>query len=330
LEAEVHIFVQNIRLDINKMKEPFIILLVLFILVGLAYGPLKMANQNKTTDTKNTSSVGTPNGTTSQNPGSSSNKEIAGEIKNTEADIKKLQENLNKQTEKDQRSPNFGKITISGVSGLYGNDPNQEYISIFTNLNKTETVKITGWYLRSEVTGYFAVIGKAALLPFPFTNTESDVILQQGDRVYLTKGFSPIGISFRTDKCTGYFEENRTFTPSLSLQCPRPQDEKLPTFSNIYDRNDECLSIIDRIPRCTTIDSKFIRDLPDTVTSVCKTYITTQISYSTCIARHFGDTDFPGNEYRLYLNKFGPLWRTTHDTIDLHDENGLIVATIKY
>jgi hypothetical protein len=295
-------------------KEPFIILLVLFVLVGLAYGPAKKARLNSGSDSNSSSSIGT-----SGSPNKSS-----------EEDIKRLEENLNKEIGKEKHSPYYDKIRMSSISGLHGTDPSKEYVILSTNLKKNETVKITGWYLKSEITGYYAVIGKSALLPFPFAKTESDVFLQQKDRVILTKGFSPINISFRTNKCTGYFEEDRTFTPSLSLQCPRPKDEDLPTFSSDYDRNDECVNIIERISRCTTVDSEFIRDLPDTVPSACKTYITTQINYNTCVALHFNDVDFPGNEYRLYLNKFGPLWRKTHDKINLHDENGLIVDTVSY
>lgn len=314
-------------------KEPFLILLVLFVLIGLAYGPLKNASLNKKNggNTINTpSSIGTSAGTNNQNLGVSSNKEIAGEIKNVSADVKTLEKNLNEEMEKSKQSPYYGKIRMSSISGLYQNDPSKEYIYIYTNLKESEILKITGWYLKSKVTGYFAIIGRAALLPFPFTGTESDVVLEQGDSVYLTKGFSPIGISFRTNKCTGYFEENRIFTPSLSLQCPRPIDENLPNFSSVYDRNDECLNIIERIPQCTTKDSEFIRDLPDTVSPDCKAYLTTQINYNTCVALHYSDTDFPGNEYRLYLNKFGSLWRPQHDKIDLIDENGLIVYSISY
>jgi len=309
------------------MKEPFLILLILFVFLGLAYSPLKKSSLNTKKNTESSATIGTNKETTTTY---SNNKDIAKEIKNTEEAIKKLEKNINEEIAKSKQSPYYNKITVSNISGLRNNDPNKEYLSISTRLEKNETVKITGWYLKSEITGYYAIIGGAALLPFPFTKTESNIILQNGDRVYLTKGFSPIGISFRTNKCTGYFEENRTFTPSLSLQCPRPKDEKLPTFSNVYDRNDECIKIIDRIQRCTTKNSEFIRSLPDTVPSACKTYITTQINYNSCVAKHFGDTDFPGKEYRVYLNKFGPLWRPSHDTINLHDENGLIVDTISY
>ncbi len=307
------------------MKEPFIILLVLFVLIGLAYGPLKKSNLNRG-GANNTSVIGTA----SENSSYPSNKNVAEEIKNAEEEIKRLEENLNKKTEESKRSPYYGKITMSGIAGLYGNDPNQEYISLFTNFEKNESVKITGWYLKSEITGYYAVIGKASLLPFPFTKTESDVVLQERDRVYLTKGFSPIGISFRTNKCAGYFEENRTFSPGLSLECPRPIDEKLPNFSPVYDRNDECFDIIENMPRCATRDAEFIRDLPDTVPESCKIYITTQINYNSCVAKHFSDIDFPDNEYRIYLNRFGSLWREKREKINLHDQNGLIVDTLSY
>jgi hypothetical protein len=308
------------------MKDPLIILLVLFVLVGLAYSPFKKANLNKSNNSNTPSSIETA----SDNLGSSSNKNVAENIKQTEAEVKKLEENVNKEAEKSVRSPYYNKIRMSGISGLYQSDPNREYFTISTGLSKNETVKITGWYLKSDVTGNYVVIGGASMLPVPFNKAESNVVLQQGDRAYLTKGFSPIGISFRTNKCTGFFEEDRDFVPSLSTNCPRPIDEKLPSFSSDLDRNDECINIIEGISQCRTKDSAFIRDLPDTVPSTCKTYITTQINYNSCVAKHFSDTDFPSNEYRLYFNKFGPLWRTTHDTINLRDENGLVVDTVSY
>ncbi len=310
----------------KENKEPILIILILFILAGLAYSPAKKSGVlDKNMDTQNTSTIGAD---TSANY--AGNASTAEEIRRTQEEIENLEKNLREETEKRKRSPYYGKITMSGISGLYGDNPDEEYISLYTSLQKNETVKITGWYLKSEVTGYYAVIGKASLLPFPFNKTESDIILQQGDSVIITKGFSPIGISFRTNLCTGYFEENRAFIPNLSKECPLPKDETLPVFSTIHDRQEECLDLIDNIPRCTTKGSSYIRDLPDTVADSCKNYITTQINYNSCVAKHFSDTNFPGQEYRVYLNKFGPLWRQRSDKINLHDQNGLIVDTISY
>ncbi|MEK7635107.1 MAG: hypothetical protein AAB446_01595 [Patescibacteria group bacterium] len=309
-----------------KDTNPVIIILVLFAIFGLAFGSLKNTSVKKNTTTSSNSSPIKQTNKLEFSP----NKNVAEEIKKTEASVKKLQTAVEKENKKSQYSPYYNKIKMSSVYGLRNNDPEREYISLSTNLKKTETVKITGWYFKSDVTGYYAVIGGANLLPFPSTKNESSVLLQYGDKVYITKGFSPINVSFRTNKCTGYFEENRTFVPGLSLQCPLPKDEKLPVFSNNLDSNDECLKAIRRVSRCTTVDSEFIRKLPDTVTSSCKTYLTGQINYNTCVALHFSDTDFPGKEYHLYLNKFGPLWRTTHDKISLYDQNNLVVDSISY
>jgi hypothetical protein len=307
-------------------KNIILVLLAIFIIVGFVYEPLKKSGINNAQ--RSSSSIGATN--VQNNSGNSQNVSVEEGIKNSEQKIKTLQENVTNDIKNSKHSPYYGKVSASGISGFYGNDPSTEYITLYTNLGKTETVKITGWYLKSEITGYYAVIGGASLLPFPFAKNESGVVLQQGDRVYVVKGFSPIGIPFRTNKCTGYFEEDRTFYPGLPLQCPRPQDEKLPTFSSDYDVNDECVRIIENIPRCTTVNSQFIRDLPDFIPSTFKNYLTTQINYNSCVALHFSDIDFPGNEYRLYLNKIGTLWLKMHDNIILHDENGLVVDTISY
>ncbi len=304
-------------------KEPVIIILVLFLIVGLAYSPLKkQAAERKANSTQTSSAVSE----TPSNASVSSNKPVAESIKDIESEIKSINTNV----ETTNRSPYYGKVRMSGIAYRNAEDPNQEYISLYTNLQTTETIKITGWYFKSELTGNFAYIPKASLLPFPFTKSETDVSLQQGDTVYITKGFSPIGISFRTNSCTGYFNENRTFYPQLSQQCPLVRDEKLPTFSSNIDKQEECENIINQIPRCTTRNGEYLYDLPDTVETSCKNYIQVKVGYNACVATHFGDTSFPGNEYRLFLNHFGPLWRTTHDKINLHDENGLVVDTTTY
>lgn len=309
-----------------KDNEPLVIIIILFIILGFAYEPIKNSNNTPLNiESGSTSSIGA-----NESLGYSQNENVASDLIEVEESVENLEKTLEQRLEEAKRSPFYNKVRMSYISGVYSNDPNQEYISLYTSLDKTETVNITGWYFKSDVTGYYATIGKASLLPFPFAKSESDVILTNQDRVIVTKGFSPIGISFRTNICTGYFEENRTFNPSLPLECPLAEDENLPKFSDVYDRNDECLDIIERIPRCTTVNSSFLRDLPDTVPSYCKNYMTASINYNACVAKHFGDTDFPGNEYRIYLNKFGPLWRTRREKITLYDRNGLIVDSINY
>lgn len=308
-----------------KDKEPTILIIAIILLFGLAFEPIKNSSKKITTSDRNQN----------QSSISSSNndyqtEDVNEDIRNSKYEIDRLEKQITENIEKAKRSPYHGKINLSYVSGLNNPDPNMEYIYLYTNLLKNEKANISGWYLKSEITGNYASIGKVSLLPFPFTKTEDDIILKNGDNVILTKGFSPIGIAFRTNKCTGYFEEKTRFYPSLYRQCPLPKEEKMPIFSSIHERNDECLDLIERIPSCTTIGNEYIRKLPDTVTNSCKTYLKNQINYNSCVSTHFGDIDFPGNEYRVYLNTFGKLWKDKREKINLYDQNGLIVDTINY
>lgn len=307
----------------KDIKEPILILVILLLAFGLLYSPLTKLKKQRLLESTNSSAIG-------EAKTYSPNQNVWQEIKNTELETKKLSEKIKEENEKKLRSLYFGKIRMSNISGLYETNPDNQYLSLTTILEADEKVKISGWYLKSEFTGYTVVIGKAALLPFPFTQILSDVVLQQNDRVFLTKGFSPIGISFRTNKCTGYFEQDRTFVPSLQLMCPWPEDEVLPIFSSSADANDACLDAIKRVSHCQTVDNSFINSLPENVTTSCKDYLQEQINYNTCVSKHFSDTDFPGQEYRLYFKKFGPLWNKTHDKINLYDENNLIVDTVSW
>ncbi len=309
-----------------KDKEPIVILLVLFVLLGLAYGPYK---QNAIKNESN-SSIGSPNQYDQSSLGYTPNKTAAENIKEVEQQIKKLEQNIAKNNSSSNTSPYNDLVTMSMVNNLNNSDPGHEYIRLSTYLQKNQTIKITGWYLRSEKTGNTVVIGGASLLPFPFSKTYQDVVLQYQDSAYIIKGFSPIGISFRTNKCTGYFEENAEFWPTLPTQCPLVTDTDLPTFSSINERNDDCLELLERIPRCTTVKNSYLRDLPDSTPSSCKAYMEVQATYKACVANHFSDTDFPGNQYYIYLNKFGPLWRDRNEKLTLYDNNGLVVDSMEW
>ncbi len=309
-------------------KSTWIIIIVIFILIGLAYEPLK--NQSANLNKQNSPDPNYSSTITDEDNYNNSNVETSSDIKEIERNIARLEKEVEKKKEESIKSPYSDKVTMSYINNLNDPSPDREYITLYTNLEKNEKVNITGWYLKSEVTGKFVVIGRATLLPFPFAKSDSDIILQHNDRIVLTKGFSPIGISFRTNKCTGFFEENRSFTPYLSQVCPAPKDEDLPRFSSLEERNDECIELIEQLPRCATVKTSFLRDLPDTVTSACKNYMKTQINYNTCVAKHIGDTNFPGNEYRYYFNKFGELWKNKREKVVLYDTNGLIVATNSY
>lgn len=283
-------------------KDSTFFLLLAFIILGLAWGPMKNSDSSGSKSSLFSSDI------------------------SSETSIKR--EDISDPL----RSPHAGKVQVSGVNNINPENPNEEVITLRTELDDGEEVNITGWHLKSEVTGNQAVIGKAALLPVPNKNTESDVILKEGDTVYLSKGYSPIGISFRTNMCTGYFANDRTFYPGLPLDCPDPEDEAIPRFSNNEDSQDACIEAIENVPTCSTRGSSYTRTLSDIVPLACKRYIETNINYDTCVARHYADEDFAGDRYYLYFKSFAKLWRDSDkkEKINLLDKNGLIVDTISY
>ena len=309
-------------------KDVAAILIIIFVLVGLSWKPAQ--ERSASVRPSGTASIGSTKSTEATSPAATP-RDVSNTIIEAQKQAEKIEKTVSKLAEESTRSPYYGKINMSYISSLNNPDPSKEYIRLTTSTKSGEVVDITGWYLKSERTSNWVSIGQASVLPYPYTSSNhQDIILERGDRVFLVKGFSPIGISFRTNVCTGYFEENRTFYPALPRECPRAKDEPLPEFSLDLDREDECLKLIDRIPRCTTRDSEYIRDLPDTVSQSCKTYIATEVNYNSCVDNHIGDGNFAGKEYYYYFKVFGPLWRRNYETINLHDTNGLIVDTISY
>ena len=262
--------------------------------------------------------------------------EVEQEVDRISRETTQLQKNaevLRKQLEEQKEASEFkGKIILENLYGFYESELADEVLTIHASSDNKEKITITGWKLVSVPTGNSAVIGKGVYLPFPGTvMPEQPITVSPGDTVYISTGRSPIGVSFLLNKCTGYFEENRTFYTALRRQCPLAKNESLPQFSTVLDREDECVALISKIPICSTVTSKYknLNKLPDTVTDSCKKYLETKINYNTCVITHFGDTDFPGKEWYIYLKIFGPLWRSKNEKITLYDSSGLIVDSIE-
>jgi hypothetical protein len=318
------------RSNMGKNSDGIIIAVVLFLIVGLSWDQAKNAASGESASTSLFGEYSESGSSIGGEP--VTDEDIVEQIGKTSEAISKVQADFEEEAEKKNRSIYYGKVLLSYPAYLNDPDPSMEYISITTYLNRGEKVNITGWVLKSDRSGNNATIGKASVLPYPYVKGKDDVILSSGDRAYIVKGFSPINTSFRTNKCTGYFNENRTFYPYLARECPLPRDELenevLPQFSSVLDRDDECKDLINGLQRCSVPTG--LSRLPDTVTSSCKTFMQTQVNYNACVANHLGDTDFRGNEWFIYLERFGPLWRDKRETIKLYDRLGLLVHEISY
>ncbi len=210
------------------------------------------------------------------------------------------------------------------ISSISDRETFDERVYIDTNLDTNEIVNITGWKLRSTVTGNEFVIGGAAIIPHVGVRDQTPIIISRGARIIISDYTSPINTSFRLNKCTGFFSEGRNFEPALHNKCPAIIDD---TTSNVPNLTDECLDYIDTLPRCEVPKE---RDFWETLGASCKNYLLRNVNYESCVTAHKNDSDFFETEWRIYPAQPKILWRDRHEKIQLIDRYGRVVDTVEY
>lgn len=219
-------------------------------------------------------------------------------------------------------SPDFATLKTTGARET---DPDQEYVEIAADRKNKNPIKITGWKLKGKI-GLDVALGKGASYIYSdiANQPQGDVYLNPGETAVVVTGKSPIGTSFKLNKCAGYFEQFNVFTPDLNAQCPLLRNEKLP--SNL---NDICLDYIDRISSCQTIVSipyKYSFGL----SSSCQDFITQNANYKTCLNNHKDDADFYLPEWRVYMERGEEMWKKSRETITLYDDKNNIIDSRSY
>ncbi|MBI4120862.1 MAG: hypothetical protein HY457_01225 [Parcubacteria group bacterium] len=219
----------------------------------------------------------------------------------------------------------FGeKVGFERASGASQTDPQKEYILIRASYQNKEPVTITGWQVKSILTGNVAAIGTAAYLPQPgMVNASQLVALAPGGKAYLVTGSSPIGASFRINSCIGYYEQFQDFLPPLPSECPHPKDD----FQNSGTTSDgQCLDYLETLNQCEA----HVQAIPLSMTGnpVCQDFISQYVSYGGCVTLHKNETDFYKNEWRIYFGRGQELWRDKRELLVLYDAQGRIVDSI--
>ena len=216
-------------------------------------------------------------------------------------------------------------VTISDYSGARASDPQQEYIEIYANQTNTGSVVLSGMQLKSVATGHTATIGGGTQTAYIGQATSPAAIsLMPGESAIISTGRSPVGISFRENECTGYLSQFQTFTPRLASNCPFPQTE-LQSRSDLA--NDPlCTQAVAQITACQTVLSA------PSAPAACAQFITNDLTYNGCATAHHADPNFssPTSPWRIYLGLGSELWSNTGDTIELLDDHGAVVTSVKY
>ncbi len=287
------------------------------IIVGVVLAGLYGSNSN------NTGGSGGFFSTNNNNNSSEQNKqyEIQQKLNETQRQTDELKLKVAEEENKKTRSKYYGVVTISYVS--HAVDPKYEYVLIRNN--GTENIPVTGWLLKSN-NGQSITIPKGTYLYFTNSNnSETNIYLSPNDSLYLITGYSPIGVSFKVNKCSGYLVQSQTYYPYLYTSCPLPKNEDLSSIPKITI-NDECLDYIESFSSCRIQNG----DLPIKWSSECKNFILDKINYPSCVNTHKNDKDFYQNDWRVYLERNLPLWKDRRETVTLYDYDGKIVSSVSY
>ncbi len=220
-----------------------------------------------------------------------------------------------------------GIISMSHyVSGAGSPNPGKEYVVLSVALNAGLPVDISGWTLSSDATGNAAIIPKGTEIPTSgIVNAAQDIVLMPGTRAILISGQSPIGASFRENKCIGYFSTFQTFFPSLPQNCPAPSDALASFYGTGYIRDAVCIEYVKNIPRCRVELTP-----PLGASGACQSFVVKYLNYNGCVDAHRSDADFMGNTWHVYLGRTASMWRTRNELVKLLDANGKTVDAFSY
>jgi hypothetical protein len=205
-------------------------------------------------------------------------------------------------------------------------DVDDEYIIIDVSGSAKSSIPITGWILESPMTGKRIRIGNGVRnFISGSVNTEFPIVLEAGQKMIVASGHSPIGVSFRTNVCTGYLEQFQDFTPRLPIACPLLEDHP-DIIIGPHGFNDACLDYIEDISRC-----EIVTDAPQGgLGNLCYPFISENNSYNGCVNDHKSDYDYFGDEWRIYLKQGDEIWKSKREVIKLFDQTGKLVDAITY
>ncbi|MHB8710313.1 MAG: hypothetical protein ACYC6X_02035 [Minisyncoccota bacterium] len=224
-------------------------------------------------------------------------------------------------------SPYRGIVSMTHyVSGAGSQDPGNEYLEIDVAQNAGVPVDLSEWSLESDASGNAIVIPKGTEVPTSgIVNAAQDIVLAPGERALVISGQSPIGASFRENKCIGYFSTFQKFSPPLPQNCPIPSDELSSYYGAGYIRDAACIDYVNSLSRCQVALTP-----PPGVTSACQSFLVKYLNYNGCVDAHRSDSDFAGDTWRIYLGRTNSMWRTKNELVKLLDINGKTVDAFSY
>ncbi len=222
-------------------------------------------------------------------------------------------------------SPLYGSVRIDSYASSPHEASTDEALTLAAQFTNTAPISLAGWSLQSAVTGIRIPIPHAASpLVAGTVNVTGPAILYPGATALITTGPSPLGGSFRENRCLPYLTQFQSFSPLFDADCPSPETELPISAENIITYGEACIDYVHALPRCTYPD-----DIPETVSVACRVFVESTFSYNGCVARHRSENSFQSDSWRLYLGSTKEVWGT-HDVIRLLDAEGQTVDVYTY
>lgn len=215
-------------------------------------------------------------------------------------------------------SPYQGKVSLSSVR----TKSSPFSMTLRTRISAGESIDITGWTVSGNAGG-FEIRQGIEKYHSVLSTSLSNIVLKQSDKVLITEGKSPFGknVSFRPNLCFGYLQPFYSFIYSVQKSCP----DRV-TLGEVSYLSPICQEFIlnnVKTSSCSISDQTVIQGDVE-----CLSFIENRYNYDACYNLHSKELGFDENEWHVYIERsFGhPL----HDTIELLDENGLLVDSYIY
>lgn len=296
---------------------------ILFISAIILLGSIGIASQSRQAPSSAHVDTAFREATLSQ-PTSSSTRKVASvrsEIQHIEGGMRAVKDHIAAAHAKREKSTLFNVIDLYR-GGAKESSVDMEYISFSLPQTADSSINISGWRLTSSMTRKSTYIGQGSYRPKTGRkNEEEPIILHPGDRVIVHSGHSPIGVSFRTNICSGYLEQLTDFVPRLRKQCPYAISD-IPTST---PKTSSCSEYIQGIPLCHAAITT-----PNHLSDECRRIVTDKINYNGCVERNKNNEGFDGNQWRVFLKRDNELWKNKHEVIMLLDSGGNLVDVIAY
>ncbi len=230
-------------------------------------------------------------------------------------------------------SPLYGKVIITKDPwGPETEDVQAEYVELKALETNTSAINITGWSLQSMVSGVRIYIQDGVEdIIMNDVNPTYKIGLAPGQSAIVSSSPSPVGVSFQSNLCTGYFNQFQKYEPPLTRSCPSPAQVLPPTVANIATYGSECLELASSLFRCEYLTDEILEEEDISVSSACTEHLRTTLTYTSCRAAYHNSPEYlKGSQWRIFLGAQAPLWNKQYEVIRLLDELGRTVDVYAY